>query len=339
MSRSLPRKRPYDAGEPAAHERETREPLSPEPRRWHAPKTLLDPRTPSLLCAEGRSGRRQEPQLSRPDASYETITVEHRGDAILLTLNRPDKLNAWDTQMAAELATAIRDANDDGGVGAIVMTGAGRGFCSGADFAMLDRRRAARASGTPETTGHGGMPPGLDWVELCRTSKPLVAAVNGIAIGVGVTMILPFDVIVASEAARFGIGLTKVGLLPELAASRFLVQRMGFGKASLFVLTGDVIGASDAAASNLVDVVKPADTFLDDALAIAGRMAANPRGALRFAKRLLTENSCEPDLDRAQTREDELNRQFCVTSPEHHEAIAAFRDKRPPRYDEAAATR
>jgi enoyl-CoA hydratase/carnithine racemase len=275
--------------------------------------------------------------LTRPDETYETIAVESRGAVVLLTLNRPEKLNAWDTLMATELATAIRAANDDCRVGAIVMTGAGAGFCSGADFAMLDRRRAARAAGTPEPTGHGGMPLGVDWVELCRSSKPLVAAVNGVAIGIGVTMILPFDVIVASEAARFGIGLTKVGLLPELGASRFLVQRMGFGKAGLFVLSADVVSASEAAALNLVDVLKPADDYLDEALAIAGRMAANPRGALRHAKRLLTDNSCEPDLDRVQTREDELNRTFCVTSPEHHEAIAAFREKRPPRYDETAA--
>lgn len=267
--------------------------------------------------------------------SFDSITVEQREEVALLTLNRPDKLNAWDTVMASELATAIRHANDDGRIGAIVMTGAGRGFCSGADFAMLDRRSRARASGNPEAIGHGGMPPDLDWVALCRDSKPLVAAVNGVAVGIGVTMILPFDVIVASENARFGMGLTKVGLLPELASSRFLVQRMGLGKASLFALTADILSAAEAAALNLVDRVSPADAFLEEALAIAGRMAANPRGAMRFTKRLLTENACEPDLDRAQTREDELNRGFCVTSAEHREAIAAFREKRPPRfYDE-----
>jgi enoyl-CoA hydratase/carnithine racemase len=260
------------------------------------------------------------------------ITVAQFGEIVLVTLNRPDKLNAWDTQMATELAAAIGHANDNGRVGAIVVTGAGRGFCSGADFAMLDRRREARASGNPEAIGHGGMPPDLDWVALCRASKPIVAAVNGVAVGIGITMILPFDVIVASEAARFGMGLTKVGLLPELASSRFLVQRMGFGKASLFALTADIISAREAAELNLVDRVSPADSFLDEALAIAGRMAGNPRGAMRFTKRLLTENACEPDLERVQTREDELNRRFCVTSPEHGEAIAAFREKRPPRF-------
>jgi len=273
--------------------------------------------------------------MAEAGSDYTLIKVETRGEVMLITLNRPEILNAWDTVMASELARAIRTANDDGRLGAIVMTAAGRGFCAGADVAMLERRRAARASGNPEVTGHGGMPAGLDWVELCRQSKPLIAAVNGVAVGIGVTMILPFDVIVASEAARFGMGLTKVGLLPEVGASRFLVQRMGFGRASLFCLTSDIWSAKEAFANNLVDRVAPAETFLDEALAIADRMAANPRGALRLGKRLLTENACESDLELVQSREDHLNRTFAVTSPEHGEAMAAFREKRAPRYYDA----
>jgi len=172
------------------------------------------------------------------------------------------------------------------------------------------------------------MPPGLDWVELCRSSKPLIAAINGVAVGVGLTMVLPFDVIVASTSASVGIGLTKVGLLPELAASHFLVQRMGFGRASLFTLTADLLDARSAAETGLVDVVVPADALMAEALRIGSRIAANPRGALRLAKALLTQNGTETDLSLVQTREDKLNRGHCVTSAEHRAAIAAFEAKR-----------
>jgi enoyl-CoA hydratase/carnithine racemase len=173
------------------------------------------------------------------------------------------------------------------------------------------------------------MPEGTDWVALCRRSKPLIAAVNGIAVGIGLTMVLPFDVIVASESAQFNVGFTKMGLLPELASSHFLVQRMGPGRASEFCLSGDVWGATEAAEARLVDRVVPSERLLEDSLALAGRIAANPRPQLRLIKELLTQNASETDLEPIQDREDTLNRSRCVTSPEHHEAVAAFREKRP----------
>src|SRR3954468_19525506 len=141
--------------------------------------------------------------------------------------------------MASEQAAAIEQANDDPSVGAIVMTGAGRGFCAGAD---MDETFRTRLDGTDPggTTadGSGGMPAEVDWVGLVRASKPLIAAVNGAAVGIGMTMILPFDVIVASQSAKFGMLFIKVGLVPELASTRFLADRVGFGKAGEMCLTG-----------------------------------------------------------------------------------------------------
>jgi enoyl-CoA hydratase/carnithine racemase len=146
--------------------------------------------------------------VGRTDRALETILVERRGDVLVITLNRPERLNAWNQLMARELAETIVDAGSDGTIGSIVVTGSGRAFCAGADMDMLAERRARRMAGDPEPVGHGGTPEGIDWVQLCRRAVPLVAAVNGVTVGVGLTMILPFDVIVASDVARFGIGLT-----------------------------------------------------------------------------------------------------------------------------------
>jgi enoyl-CoA hydratase/carnithine racemase len=258
----------------------------------------------------------------------ETIRTAHVGDVVVITLDRPARLNAWNTTMAGEMQHAIEDANRDSHVGAIVVTGQGRAFCAGADVAMLEERRARRVSGDPEPVGHGGMPRETDWVALCRRSKPLIAAVNGIAVGIGLTMVLPFDVIVASESAQFSVGFTKMGLLPELASSHFLVQRMGPGRASEFCLSGDVWDAAESAAARLVDRVVPSGRLLEDSLALARRIAANPRPQLQLIKTLLTQNASETDLELVQDREDTLNRTQCVPSPEHREAVAAFRERR-----------
>ena len=111
------------------------------------------------------------------------------------------------------------------------------------------------------------MPKNVNWVKLIKYSKPLIAAVNGAAVGIGITMILPFDIIIASEKAKFGMFFIKMGLVPELASSHFLVQRMGFGKASEMCLSGRLIVADEAEKSNLVDFVVPENILLITALA------------------------------------------------------------------------
>lgn len=255
--------------------------------------------------------------------SYETITYERRNSVALITLNRPSRLNAWTAQMAVEQADAIRSANDDGTIGAIVMTGAGRGFCAGADMEETFSKRLHGEDPAGDGGQSGGMPPGVDWVELIRDSKPLIAAVNGAAVGVGMTMILPFDVIVASERAKFGMLFIKVGLVPELASTRLLAQRVGIGKASQMCLTGDLYGGAAAYQMGLADELVQPESLLESALGLADTIAANPRPQLRMTKRLLTQNSLETDLQLVQEREAELIRE-CWRSTEHREAVEAF---------------
>lgn len=263
---------------------------------------------------------------------YTQIRVDRRGSVAIITLDRPEKLNAWTPRMAEEQAHAINAANADPTLGAIVMTGAGRGFCAGADMdATFKLRLDGVDPGDDTAGGFGGMPAGLDWVALVRESKPLVCAVNGAAVGIGVTMCLPADQIVASSTAKFGMGFIKMGLVPELASTRLLAARVGFGRASDMFLSGRVISATEAQEMGLADQLAEPEALIDRALEVAERYAANPDRQLRMTKRLLTTNMVETDLHAIQRREQALLAE-CWASPEHAEAVSAFLAKRTPQF-------
>jgi enoyl-CoA hydratase/carnithine racemase len=261
---------------------------------------------------------------------YTQISTRREGAVMVITLNRPDKLNAWTPTMADEQAHAITAANDDPAIGAIVMTGEGRGFCAGADMDATFKTRIDGVDPGRDTAGGvGGMPAGLDWVALVRSSKPIVCAINGAAVGIGVTMCLPADQIVASTAARFGMGFIKMGLVPELASTKLLAARVGFGKASDLFLSGRLIGADEAYRIGLADRLVESEVLVDEAVGIAESYAANPDRQLRMTKALLTDNMVETDLVAVQQREQQLLAE-CWRSDEHAEAVAAFLAKRSP---------
>lgn len=265
---------------------------------------------------------------------YEQIRYEQQDDLALITLNRPERLNAWTARMGKELSDAIRTANDDATIGAIVMTGEGRGFCAGADIQDGFKRDLDRSDGGPETRvspeekRQRELP---DWVQLCRASKPLLAAVNGAAIGVGLTMILPFDQIIASDQARLSCRFVKMGITPELASSHYLVSRMGWGAASDLALTGRIVDADEAKQLRLVDQVVPHDQLLDATCEKARQFGANPDPQLRMIKELLTENASETDIDEIQRREIAAL-DAALATPEHREAVDAFLAKREPKF-------
>lgn len=254
--------------------------------------------------------------------TYEQILTERRDRVLLVTLNRPDRLNAWTPQMMGELFAAIGEANDDPSLGAVVVTGAGRGFCAGADMESVFSHG-----------GEGGdvMASAADWVDFCRSSKPLVAAINGPSIGVGLTMVLPFDRILAADTAKLSVRFVKLGIVPELASTHWLVSRCGWGAASWLALSGDTVLADEAIQLGLVDQVCAADDLLDEALAAAAVLAANPPLAVRMIKELLTANAAETDLQAAQARELRSLAE-AYTSADHREAVQAFLEKRPPSF-------
>jgi len=264
-----------------------------------------------------------------PTQQYEQIVVEQVDAVLRITLNRPEKMNAWTPHMMGEMAAAVTAANEDPSIGAILFTGAGRGFCAGADIGAVfddglknDRSEAAAAEPPPARER-------VDWVALCRDSKPMVAAINGAAIGVGLTLLLPMDQLLAASGAKLSARFVKMGLVPELASSHFLVARCGFGAASWLALSGTTVLAEEAKELGLVDRVVAPESLLDEAMAVAAELAGNPPTQLRLIKALLTANGGETDLAAVQRRElDALN--VAYTSPEHAEAVKAFMEKRPP---------
>ena len=256
---------------------------------------------------------------------FEQILVDRHGAVLQITLNRPERMNAWTRTMSGELMEAIEAANADDSIGAIVVTGAGRGFCAGADIgAVFEKNIATEPEPEPDSE-----PQVSDWVALCRRSKPLIAAVNGASVGVGLTMILPFDQIVASEEAKLSARFVKMGLVPELASSHYLISRCGYGAGSWLALSGTTILGSEAARIGLVDRAVAPDRVLDVAMEMASELAGNPPTQLRFIKELLTVNAVESDLSLIQRREMERLNQAYRTA-EHAEAINAFKEKRTP---------
>lgn len=254
---------------------------------------------------------------------YEQILVDRRDDVAVLTLNRPEKLNAWTPRMSAELADAIEAADGDASVGAVVVTGAGRGFCAGADISEVFD---AQISGDAEAARPVRT---RDWVDLIRSTKPIVAAVNGAAIGVGLTMILPFDRIVVADGAKLSLRFIKMGLVPELGSSSFVPQRCGFGVTSDLMLSGRTVEGAEAVALKLADELAAPEDVVDVAIERARSYGENPSPQLRWIKQLLTANACETDPAAAQRRELERLQQ-AYASPEHVEAVDAFLHKRTP---------
>ena len=247
------------------------------------------------------------------------ILVDTQDSVLVITLNRPERLNAWTMEMSNEMHDAISAANDNPDVGAIVITGAGRGFCAGAD---IKDNFQARLDGERQT-GRG------DWIELVRSSKPLIAAVNGACVGVGATMILPMDIIIASENAKFAMAFVKMGVTPELASSHFLPKRIGWGRAHEMCLTGRLYSGTEAFQMGLADQLVAPEELLPTAIDLAQQIAANPSPHLRWVKQLLTQNATESDITEVHKREANVLNQ-AYASPEHKEAVAAFIEKREP---------
>ena len=258
----------------------------------------------------------------------EHILVEQRGRVGLIRLNRPEKLNAWTQQMAGEIQEQVEAWNHDPAVGAIVVTGEGRAFCAGADLGNFANRAKVNSEGSGESIRRGGAP----ITHLLQRSKPTIAAVNGYSVGVGLTMILPFDVRIASTSARFSIRFIKMGLIPELGSTRLLAQLVGLGNATDMCLTGRMVEPDEALRMGLVTAVTAPEDLLSTAMAKADEIANNPTQAVMMIKELLAKNPLEPDLEAAMERElirDQIARRL----PDHKEAVSAFLEKRQPEFN------
>jgi enoyl-CoA hydratase/carnithine racemase len=200
-----------------------------------------------------------------------------------LTLNRPEKLNAYTTEMGEEVTEVLRGWRDDPAVRAVIVTGAGRGFCAGVDLEHLKAHQAGENVSKGPRLGEEDFLRKLP-LELVAYPKPLIAAVNGAAIGVGVTMILPFDVRIASEEAKLGLAFVKLGILPGLGSTHLLPRLVGRAKALELVLSARTIPANEALAIGLVNAVVPGEKLLASARELAGAIAAHRPEVVAAAK-------------------------------------------------------
>jgi len=200
--------------------------------------------------------------------------IEDLEDGILtVTLNRPDRLNAWTETMAEELISALDRADADDEVRVVIITGAGRAFCAGADLERggetFDWRAREDHDAVPRDNG------GRFTLRVFHSLKPVIAAVNGPAVGVGATMTLPMDIRLAADDARFGFVFARRGIVPEAASSWFLPRAVGISQALEWVTTGRVFSAEEALSGRLVRSLHPRDGLLDAARALAREIADN----------------------------------------------------------------
>jgi enoyl-CoA hydratase/carnithine racemase len=240
----------------------------------------------SGLDAAHRPGMTQDNkqrQSEETPMAYETILYDVADQILTITLNRPEKLNAFTATMQRELIDAFDRADKDDGVRAIIVTGAGRAFCAGADLSSgadtfdRDARRGpvrrhpdGRVDYSDPQVRDGG---GQVTLRIFKSLKPVIAAVNGPAAGIGVTMQLAMDIRIASDAARFGFVFSQRGIVPEAASSWFLPRLVGISQALEWCYTGRVFPAQEALAGRLVSRVVPADELLTTARALAREIA------------------------------------------------------------------
>jgi 2-(1,2-epoxy-1,2-dihydrophenyl)acetyl-CoA isomerase len=257
--------------------------------------------------------------------AYEQILFERLGRVALITLNRPDSLNATTSVMNAELQDAFKTAGADQAVGCVVITGAGRAFCAGADVRAF---QDGLQGGEGYRAQHG---PGGRLDTLWKIPKPVIAAINGVAVGVGATMPLACDLRVASDGARIGYTFRRLGMAPEFGSTFLLPRVVGYARAMELCMTGRMVDADEALRLGLVTSVFPQASFMDEVMALATDLADGPTQALGMTKegfhRALTTTLAEAEAWEYTTANPTLR-----AGPEYREGVAAFAEKRPPRF-------
>jgi len=281
--------------------------------------------------------------------NYSTLSTSLDDRILIVTLNRPDNLNAFTVTMANELIelfTAVRE-NDD--VAAVVVTGAGRAFCAGMDLSVQGNVFGLDESLTPtlEDLDQNFDDPqmvnsvrdtgGRVSLAIMACDKPVIAAINGAAVGIGATMTLAMDVRLAADTARIGFVFGKIGIVPEACSSWFLPRIVGVQQALDWVYSGEILTAEQARAGGLVKDVVPADQLLDTAIALAMRYTENRSPvATAIARRMLM---CNPALPHpVEAHKIESLGVFYTSQKDGREGVRAFLDKRDPEFTARVST-
>ena len=254
---------------------------------------------------------------------YETLLVESRDGVRVVTLNRPDVLNAISAQLGAELLDALREAERTADTRCLLLTGAGRGFCAGAD--LREQAPGQTSVGDLLRTRYNGI------VQRMRAmEKPVIAAVNGVAAGAGCNLALAADLRVASDRASFIEAFSRVGLIPDSGGTWLLPRLVGTGRALEMMFFADPLDAAAAERLGLVNRVVPHDDLMPRALEWAARLAAGPTRAYGLIKRGVSQ-AASMTLADALEYEAQLQ-EIASRTEDHREGVAAFLAKRPPAY-------
>ncbi len=269
--------------------------------------------------------------------TYEQITYEVEDQVLTITLNRPDKLNAFTPVMMGELIDAFDRADGDDNVRAIVVTGAGRAFCAGADL--------SRGGDTFTRPGAGGERPSIDYsdpairdgggrvtLRIYECLKPVIAAVNGPAVGIGATMQLPMDIRLASEQARFGFVFARRGIVPEACSSWFLPRVVGISRALEWTFSGEVFPATEALNGGLVRAIYKPEDLLPAAQAMARDIAQNTSAISVALTRQMMWRMLGADHPMEAHKVDSRGVVATGRSADAREGVTSFLEKRQPDY-------
>jgi len=270
--------------------------------------------------------------------AFEQIRYDAAGGVVTVTLNRPEKLNAVTTVLIRELLDAFDAADADDAVRAVIVTGAGRAFCAGADLSggtrTFDRSTPAGTAGDGEHRDGGG----LVSLRIYDMKKPVIAAINGPAVGFGATMTLPMDIRIASTAARIGFVFARRGVVPEAASTWFLPRLVGPSQAAEWVYTGRVFPAEEALAGRLVSRVVPPSQLLPVARELALEIAQNTSAISVALARQMMWRLLGADHPMEAHRLDSRCLDWTGRSADAYEGVTSFLEKRRPRFTQRPST-
>jgi enoyl-CoA hydratase/carnithine racemase len=262
----------------------------------------------------------------------EEILCDVSDNILTITLNRPDKLNAFTPRMLFELIEAFDRADADDNVRAVIVTGAGRAFCAGADLSGGGGTFDASHGSRPQTIDEHRDGGGLVSLRIYESKKPVIAAINGPAVGVGITMTLPMDIRIASDKARMGFVFAKRGIVPEACSSWFLPRIVGISQAAEWVYTGRIFPAEEALAARLVRSVVPHDELLPAARALAREMADGTSAMSVALARQLLWRGLGADHPMEAHKADSKCIYWMGRNADAAEGVMSFLEKRPPQF-------
>jgi enoyl-CoA hydratase/carnithine racemase len=266
--------------------------------------------------------------------NFEAIIYEKQDGIATITLNRPERMNAFNDTMISEWAAALEDARVDGDVRAVIVTGAGRGFCAGADLRSGSGVAEVAASDAPISAAdrRNWLRDGVQAVPraVSLLDKPYIGAINGAAVGAGMDMASQCDIRIASEQARFGMSYARVGLVPGDGGCWYLPRIVGIAKALELIWTTDVIDAQEALRIGYVSKVVPADKLIEETRALAKRIVEGPAVALQLAKRLVYRGLDSTLLESLEQAAQAMA--IAQSTEDAREGPRAFTESRPPKF-------